>query len=99
MSPHDDGHRALRYAMLATVLLSAVRVTAADRLGFGDSEALYASYAFYPQAVYLDHPGLIGLFARAIGDGAAARAQCAGVPAGGPDDPDPQRIRRGRDAW
>lgn len=77
MSPHDDGHRALRYAMLATVLLSAVRVTAADRLGFGDSEALYASYAFYPQAVYLDHPGLIGLFARAIGDGAPPSPEVA----------------------
>lgn len=61
---------ALRFAGMATVLLTVVRLGAAERLGFGDSEALYAAYAFYPQAVYLDHPGLIGLFARAIGGGA-----------------------------
>lgn len=66
----EGTRRALRLALLATVLLTAVRISAASRLGFGDSEALYAAYAFYPQAVYLDHPGLIGLFARALGRGA-----------------------------
>jgi hypothetical protein len=49
----------------------ALRLYAAVRIGFGDSEALYASYALHPAPAYLDHPGLIGLFARAIGDGSA----------------------------
>jgi hypothetical protein len=48
-----------------------VRVLAAHRIGFGDSEALYASYALHPQPAYLDHPGLVGVFAGAIGGGTA----------------------------
>lgn len=71
------GRGALRLAGLATIVLTAVRVSAADRLGFGDAEALYAAYAFYPQAVYLDHPGLIGLLARALGDGAPPSPEVA----------------------
>jgi hypothetical protein len=55
---------------LSAVLL-AVRVLAATRVGFGDSEALYASYALHPQPAYLDHPGLVGVVARAIGGGTA----------------------------
>jgi hypothetical protein len=47
------------------------RLYAAVRVGFGDSEALYASYALHPAPAYLDHPGLVSLFARAIGDGSA----------------------------
>jgi 4-amino-4-deoxy-L-arabinose transferase-like glycosyltransferase len=47
----------------------ALRLVAANKVGFGDSEALYASYALHPQPGYLDHPGLVGLFARAIGSG------------------------------
>lgn len=47
-----------------------VRLIAAQRVGFGDSEALYACYALYPQPAYLDHPGLVGVLARAIGGGA-----------------------------
>lgn len=54
-----------------TAVLWAVRLFAATRVGFGDSEALYASYALHPQPAYLDHPGLIGLIARAIGGGTA----------------------------
>lgn len=53
----------------ASALLLAVRLSAAARVGFGDSEALYASWAIHPQPAYLDHPGLVGLFARAIGEG------------------------------
>jgi hypothetical protein len=49
-------------------LLLAFRLYAAERIGFGDSEALYASYAQHPQPAYLDHPGLVGLAFRAIGD-------------------------------
>jgi len=50
-----------------TFLLLGVRAHAARVVGFGDSEALYISYAFHPQPAYLDHPGLIGIVARAIG--------------------------------
>src|ERR1700761_663250 len=50
-------------------LLLVVRLLASSRVGFGDSEALYAAYALHPQPAYLDHPGLIGLVARAIGGG------------------------------
>ena len=58
-------------AILAGVSLAllAVRLYAASRVGFADSEALYACYALHPQPAYLDHPGLIGLVARAIGGG------------------------------
>ncbi len=49
----------------------AVRLIAAGRVGFGDSEALYASYALHPQPAYLDHPGLVGLVARVVGGGTA----------------------------
>lgn len=54
-----------------SVVLLAVRLWAATHVGFGDSEALYASWALHPQPAYLDHPGLVGLVARTIGEGAA----------------------------
>jgi hypothetical protein len=61
--------------MIALVVISAilfgVRLWAANVVGFGDSEALYASWALHPQPAYLDHPGLVGIIARAIGEGAA----------------------------
>lgn len=57
--------------VVVSVVLLAVRLWAASRVGFGDSEALYASWALHPQPAYLDHPGLIGVVARAIGSGAA----------------------------
>jgi hypothetical protein len=56
-------------ALTAALLL--VRAYAATRVGFGDSEALYAAYAVHPQAAYLDHPGLVGWLAGAIGGGTA----------------------------
>jgi hypothetical protein len=60
-------------AMAALVAVSlaffVVRLYAAARVGFGDSEALYAAYAAHPQPAYLDHPGMIGVVARAIGLG------------------------------
>jgi hypothetical protein len=55
----------------ATLALLAVRLVAATHVGFGDSEALYASYALHPQPAYLDHPGLVGLAARLVGGGTA----------------------------
>src|SRR5580658_4634835 len=60
----------LALAGLSLALL-VVRLVASARIGFGDSEALYASYALHPQPAYLDHPGLIGGIARAIGGGTA----------------------------
>ncbi len=55
-------------AALSVVLL-ALRLYAATRVGFGDSEALYAAWAAHPQPAYLDHPGLVALAARSIGQG------------------------------
>jgi hypothetical protein len=56
------------------VLLLA-RLYASGRIGFGDSEALYASYALHPQPAYLDHPGLVGVVMRSIGDATAPGPQ------------------------
>lgn len=61
----------LRIAVLSSAALLAVRLYAADLVGFGDAEALYACYARHPQAVYVDHPGLIGAVARLVGRGDA----------------------------
>lgn len=57
--------------IFATWLLFAARLYAATRVGYGDSEALYASYALYPASAYLDHPGLVGEVTRVIGGGGA----------------------------
>jgi hypothetical protein len=70
LSPRSEPSRAAVLTAV-TVALLAVRLVASGRVGFGDSEALYAAYALHPQPAYLDHPGLIGLFARAIGSGSA----------------------------
>lgn len=56
--------------VVVSIVLLAVRLFAASRVGFGDSEALYASWAAHRQPAYLDHPGLVGLVARVIGEGA-----------------------------
>lgn len=63
-----------RTAMLTlatiTIVMFVVRLYAASVVGFGDSEALYATWAAHPQPAFLDHPGMIGVVARAIGEGA-----------------------------
>lgn len=59
-----------RALALVSFVLLAVRLHAASVVGFGDSEALYASWALHPQPSYLDHPGLVGLVARLVGEGA-----------------------------
>ncbi len=76
-SPQSKGR--VELAVLATVSASllAVRLLATTRVGFGDSEALYAAYSLHPQPAYLDHPGLVGVFARAIGGGTAPSPQRA----------------------
>jgi hypothetical protein len=66
-----EGRAELAALAGVSVVLLAVRLFAATRVGFGDSEALYAAYALHPQPAYLDHPGLIGLFARLVGGGTA----------------------------
>jgi hypothetical protein len=54
-----------------SIVTLTVRFDAAHAVGFGDSEALYASYALFPQPAYLDHPGLIGNLSRWLGHGLA----------------------------
>ncbi|MDB4993277.1 MAG: hypothetical protein JWM74_709, partial [Myxococcaceae bacterium] len=56
--------------LLLSFALLGVRLYAASQVGFGDSEALYASWAAHPQPAYLDHPGLVGVVAGVIGEGA-----------------------------
>src|SRR5580698_6427844 len=63
----------------ATAAFLALRLVAASRVGFGDSEALYASYALHPQPAYLDHPGLIGVFAGILGKGTSPSPWAAHV--------------------
>jgi hypothetical protein len=57
-------------AIVASLIMLGVRLHAAGGIGFGDSEALYATYALHPQVAYLDHPGLIGRFASFISESA-----------------------------
>jgi hypothetical protein len=77
--PTPRSHFELAVLALVSVGLFGVRLFAATRVGFGDSEALYASYALHPQPAYLDHPGLIGTAARAIGWGIAPEPERAHV--------------------
>ena len=58
-----------RLAIVVSMLLFGLRFHLASQVGFGDAEALYACYALHPQPAYLDHPGLVGIVARFIGDG------------------------------
>jgi hypothetical protein len=78
-----DERKPLDTAVAGLLLLTAigfgVRMVAAKAIGFGDSEALYACYAKFPQAAYLDHPGLIGVFASAMGGGHIPSPQAAHV--------------------
>ncbi|HEY1956605.1 MAG TPA: glycosyltransferase family 39 protein [Polyangiaceae bacterium] len=55
--------------LVLTLALFLVRLYAARVIGFGDSEALYATYAKFPQPAYLDHPGLVGVLASSLGAG------------------------------
>lgn len=71
--PEPENPLALRVLLGVTGVLASLRLYAMSHVGFGDSEALYASYAVHPQPAYLDHPGLIGQIARVIGDGTAPR--------------------------
>jgi hypothetical protein len=68
--PARERHAFAALALTSAALL-ATRLYAAGRVGFGDSEALYASYALHPQPAYLDHPGLVGVVARLVGQGGA----------------------------
>ena len=61
----EQGLRALVVAW--TLSLLAVHLYASKSLGFGDSEALYATYSLHPQATYVDHPGAVGFVFAAVG--------------------------------
>ncbi|MDB4945322.1 MAG: hypothetical protein JWP97_4856 [Labilithrix sp.] len=65
-----DASALLLGLLVASLVLLGLRLYAATVVGFGDSEALYASYAAHPQPAYLDHPGLVGVIASALGGGA-----------------------------
>lgn len=59
--PPADGHASLlRTAMLLSLGLLTLRLVAAEAVGWGDAEALYASWSLFRQPSYLDHPGMIG---------------------------------------
>lgn len=51
---------ATKAALGISVGLLALRMSLSDLIGYGDAEALYAVYAKYRHAAYLEHPGLIG---------------------------------------
>jgi hypothetical protein len=71
--------RLFRLALAASLGTLLLRLHIAKNTGFGDSEALYASYAVFPQPAYLDHPGLIGALARWLGDGTAPEPEAAHI--------------------
>ncbi len=56
-----------------------LRLSVAHGTGFGDAEALYASYALHPQPSYIEHPGLIGSIARLLGRGDVPSAELSHV--------------------
>ena len=56
----------LAAALLCTVLLGGLRLDLARSVGLSDAEALFVAYGFHPQAAYVDYPGLIGWFSRAL---------------------------------
>lgn len=49
-----------KIALGITIVLLGARMLLAQEIGFGDAEALYAVYALFDQATYVDHPGLVG---------------------------------------
>ncbi len=65
--------------VFVTVVMLIVRLYASKIVGYGDSEALYACYALHQQPAYLDHPGLVGLFASSLGGGTLPLPQAAHV--------------------
>jgi len=69
--PPLDVELLAKIALAISVVLLGARLMIAEEVGFGDAEALYAVYALFGQATYLDHPGLVGwlgsLFAGANG--------------------------------
>jgi len=51
---------------LLTLALLPLRLWARATIGYGDSEALYATWGAHPQVFYRDHPGLLGVFSRGL---------------------------------
>ncbi len=73
----DDARNLVLLLAAATLVGLVVREIAAGAVGFGDSEALYACYAIFRAPAHLDHPGLIGAIAGAVGQGYAPTPMAA----------------------
>jgi hypothetical protein len=65
-----DAAATARPLALVTLALLPLRLWARAAIGYGDSEALYATWGAHPQLFYRDHPGLLGIFARGLAEGA-----------------------------
>ncbi len=65
-----DAAATARPLALVTLALLPLRLWARAAIGYGDSEALYATWGAHPQLFYRDHPGLLGVFARGLAEGA-----------------------------
>lgn len=66
----SDAVATARPLALLTVALLPLRLWARAAIGYGDSEALYATWGAHPQFFYRDHPGLLGIFSRGLAEGA-----------------------------
>jgi hypothetical protein len=64
-----DAAATARPLALLTLVLLPLRLWARGAIGYGDSEALYATWGAHPQLFYRDHPGLLGIFSRGLADG------------------------------
>lgn len=57
---------ALIAAIVTSVLLLALRLDVARRVGLADLEALFVAQGFHPQPAYVQHPGLLGWLSRLV---------------------------------
>lgn len=79
MSPTPRPFSPFVALLIASTLLFAARLYAASTLGYGDAEALYATYALHPAPAYVDHPGLVAVLAALIGHGSVPSPRAAHV--------------------
>lgn len=54
-------------AVVTSLVLCGLRLSVARVVGLSDAEGLHVAYGLHPQPAYLDHPGLIGWIAQALG--------------------------------
>lgn len=80
-----SGHHGRRWSTRALVgwlagvsaLLLVARAYAAAVLGFGDAEALYATYVAHPAPTYVDHPGFVAVLGAIAGGGSIPSPRAA----------------------